>query len=324
MRDTLSRSLRKLQKNKKRRRRLVSVLLVLSLLVAADVFWTLRRPGVTLAGDAACGKEEHTHSELCRAGPQPCEKQEHIHSVECYSDDHADAETSKDWMQMFSQSATGDLPGDLVSVAVSQIGYRESTRNFRMDTDGSRRGYTRYGAWYGVPYNDWSSTFVSFCLHWAGAEPEQTPYNIGANSMAMHWSNQGLLAEPKNYMPLPGDLVFFADNTVAVVTAVNEEDVTLVQGDVDGAVVQRTVSVSDPGISGWGMTPRGESGQDSAETTPAEPTEAPDSGENSGYLLPETGGPGIFLYLLWGSVLIGIPFVFACSQLRRQEGRHRR
>ena len=324
MRDTLHRSLQKLQKSKKRRRRLISVILVLSLLVAADVFWTLRRPGVTLAGDAACGKEEHSHSEQCRAGPQSCEKEVHVHSLECYSDDSADTETAKDWVTMFAKSKTGDLAADLAAIAQTQIGYAESARNFRVSEDGSRRGYTRYGAWYGVPYNDWSATFVSFCLHWAGAKPEETPFNIGANSMAMLWSNRGLLAEPADYSPRPGDLAFFADNAVAVVTAVSDDAVTLVQGDVDGAVVQRTVSVSDPGISGWGMTPRGESGQDSAETTPAEPTEAPDSGENSGYLLPETGGPGIFLYLLWGSVLIGIPFVFACSHLRRQEGRHRR
>ena len=60
---------------------------------------------------------------------------------------------------------TGDQRKDIVGVALTQVGYTESVRNFEVDDTGIRHGYTRYGDWYGVPYSDWSATFVSFCLH---------------------------------------------------------------------------------------------------------------------------------------------------------------
>ena len=33
-----------------------------------------------------------------------------------------------------------------------------------------RRGYNRYGAWYGQPYGPWDAKFIAFCLHYAGVE----------------------------------------------------------------------------------------------------------------------------------------------------------
>ena len=59
---------------------------------------------------------------------------------------------------------TGDMRKDLIGVALTQVGYTESERNFTVDDEGNRHGYSRYGAWYGVPYADWSAIFVSFCL----------------------------------------------------------------------------------------------------------------------------------------------------------------
>ena len=55
MRDTLGESLKKLKRTKHRRRRWAVFLLALSLVVTLDVFWVLRRPGLTMAGDASCG-----------------------------------------------------------------------------------------------------------------------------------------------------------------------------------------------------------------------------------------------------------------------------
>ena len=47
---------------------------------------------------------------------------------------------------------------------------KDETDSFLAYREGVRRGYTRYGAWYGMPYSDWSAMFVSFCLHYAGVE----------------------------------------------------------------------------------------------------------------------------------------------------------
>lgn len=72
MRDILGECLRKLRKIKIRKTRLIAILLVLSLIVTLDVFWSLRQTGLTLAGDADCGIVEHTHDFKCQNGETPC------------------------------------------------------------------------------------------------------------------------------------------------------------------------------------------------------------------------------------------------------------
>lgn len=332
MRDTLSESLKNLKINKTRHLRATAVMLILSLIVTTDVFWTLRQTGITMAGDATCGIEEHTHDEeciektlvcalseeghthtddcyttqlidthteailtcdltdeahehtddcyttqdiesygepvlICELSEEPhthtddcyeikyiCGKEEHTHSLECYSDENADVETPLDWQGMFAGYCTGNLSKDLVTVAESQIGYTESERNFQIDDDGNRHGYTRYGAWYGAPYSDWSAIFVSFCLNYAGSNSSETPFNIGANAMASAWEGIGKYAAAADHTPQSGDLVFFSDNTVGIVTEVYGYTIHVVKGDVDNAVATLELLMTDASVVGWGLT----------------------------------------------------------------------
>ena len=86
MRDTLGESLRKLKWARIRKKRMSGILVLLSLVVALDVFWTLRQPGLTLAGDAACGLTEHTHGDGCGTQICICDRPEeaHVHDASCY------------------------------------------------------------------------------------------------------------------------------------------------------------------------------------------------------------------------------------------------
>ena len=255
MRDILGESLRKLRKIRVRKTRMIAILLVLSLVVSMDVFWWLRQPGLTLAGDADCGITEHTHDAGCRNGEKPCELVEHIHDISCYSDDTADVETQLDWQKMFEDYPyTGDLRSDLAGIAKTQAGYTESKRNFHVGSDGIRRGYNRYGAWYGTPYTDWSAIFVSYCLHYAGADPRVTPGNTGANSMAAAWKRLGKYASVGAYTPAAGDLVFFKNNTVGIVTETHTSAFSFIRGDTDGTVQGDAITLADPSIAGWGIT----------------------------------------------------------------------
>ena len=255
MRDILGESLRKLRKIRVRKTRMIAILLVLSLVVSMDVFWWLRQPGLTLAGDADCGITEHTHDAGCRNGENPCELVEHIHDISCYSDDTADVETQLDWQKMFEDYPyTGDLRSDLAGIAKTQAGYTESKRNFHVGSDGIRRGYNRYGAWYGTPYTDWSAIFVSYCLHYAGADPRVTPGNTGANSMAAAWKRLGKYASVGAYTPAAGDLVFFKNNTVGIVTETHTSAFSFIRGDTDGTVQGEAITLADPSIAGWGIT----------------------------------------------------------------------
>ena len=255
MQDILAESLRRLKQNRARRIRMSAILLVLSLFVSLDVFWVLRQPGLTLAGDADCAITEHTHDETCQTAETPCELVEHIHTIACYADETADVETQLDWQNMFADYPyTENLRENLVGIAKTQVGYAESTQNFQADSNNNLHGYTRYGSWYGAPYNDWSAMFVSFCLHYAGADPKEFPGNTGAASMAETWKTLGKYTEAGTYDASPGDLVFFTDNTVGIVSEVQSSTICVIRGDVNDAVCADIFPQTDPSIAGWGCT----------------------------------------------------------------------
>ena len=246
----------------------------------------------------------HIHDDSCYMRQLHCQKQEHIHSVECYSDDTADVETLLDWQNMFAAYPyTGDLRQDLIGIAKTQVGYTESTLNYEVGQDGIRHGYTRYGAWYGTPYRDWSAAFVSFCLNYAGADPEQTPGNIGANAMAEFWKNLDRFAPPGEYVPSAGDLVFFEDNTVGIVSDVQSTTFYAIRGDVDDAVRTEAILLNDASIAGWGIT---ETFSEEPATDPTEestPDPVEETTENAVTeltwedLLDVSNGPVFFIFV---------------------------
>ena len=216
-----------------------------------------------------CGKEPHTHGEDCRdeQGELTCTLEEHTHSLACYADPGADVETAEIWEQTFGDvTLTGDWRLDTLAIARSQLGYAESTKNYVVAEDGQTlMGYTRYGAWQGDPYGHWNAMFVSFCLHYGGAENVPTDTDCGS------WP--GALADgflpAQSHQAAPGDLVFFdrdGDGTadrvaiVAEVTAGEEaapSGFTAIEGDVDHAVQQCSYAVEDPTILGYGSLPQG-------------------------------------------------------------------
>ncbi len=300
MRDILGESLKKLQWRKKRRKYISWIVPVLSFIVMLDVFWMMRMPALTQAGDATCGIVEHTHDEACYAQDPICSLEEHIHSISCYADETADVETKLDWQTMFAGFPyTGDLRQDLAGIAQTQVGYTESQRNFQVDENGLRRGYTRYGAWYGSPYSDWSAMFVSFCLHYAGADPQEYPGNIGAASMAAGWRDLGKFAAPGDYVPRTGELVFFDNNTVGIVSAVENTTFYVIRGDADNGVCRELLYMTDGSITGWGITNNEEP---PAETQPPDATEpAPEVPD----LLDISQGPAVFIFA--GSKTEAIP-----------------
>lgn len=76
-----------LHKNSVKRRRMISLLLVLSLFVSSGVLWELRDIGITMVNEPICGVEEHTHTDECYEDVLVCgleENEEHTHGPECY------------------------------------------------------------------------------------------------------------------------------------------------------------------------------------------------------------------------------------------------
>ncbi len=250
----------------------------LSLAVIIGVFWWLKLVGITMAGDAFCGIPEHRHSqqctqERCICGLEEdadhvhtdacyeiaysCGLQEHIHTASCYSDTRADVENAVAWEKtLASVQQTADFGANLLSVAQSQLGYAESTRNFQVGDDGVRRGYTRYGDWYGNPYGDWSGMFVGFCLHYAGVSHEDLPYYAGVETMRLNWQELGVYAAAQECSWQIGDVVFLDHNgdgradTAAILAQVGNGTVTLIAGDYEDKVGVLTLPMQDPSILG--------------------------------------------------------------------------
>ena len=210
-----------------------------------------------------CGKEPHTHGEDCRdeQGELTCTLEEHTHSLACYADPGADVETAEIWEQTFGNvTLTGDWRLDTLAIARSQLGYAESTRNYAVAEDGQTlMGYTRYGAWKGDPYGDWNALFAAFCLHYGGAENIPTDKDCGSWAAAL----ADAFLPAQSHEAAPGELVFFdrdGDGTadwVAIVVGVTAGEegapsgITVIAGDADDAVQQRSYALEDPTILGY-------------------------------------------------------------------------
>ena len=59
---------------------------LLSFLVIIGVFWGLKLTGITMAGEAFCGMDEHVHTEECQKQTLICTLEEtpgHVHTDDC-------------------------------------------------------------------------------------------------------------------------------------------------------------------------------------------------------------------------------------------------
>ena len=207
--------------------------------------------------------DEHTHGADCYIGTMSCEQEEHVHTLECYSDPDADLEDASYWESMLP-GLTGNLAEDLVAVAESQLGYTESTRNYIVEGVDDIKGYTRYGAWYGIPYDDWSAMFVSFCLHYANANG--MPLESSCSNWVYQLQSAGMYAAAADHTPKAGDLVFFdwngdggADHVGIVSRYFPEENgaarLQCIEGDRKNTVCETEYNQTDPDILGYGVLP---------------------------------------------------------------------
>lgn len=296
---------------RERRRQVIAILTVFSVMVAVIVFWWLKLTGVTVTGEAFCSFTEHTHNSSCyeytlictdeseehehtadcMEQTLICEKDEHVHTSECYSNPEADKETAEDWESSFEKSElTASAKNNILYIASTQVGYTESTLNYETDENGVQHGYSRYGEWYGNPYGDWSAMFVSFCLNYADVEDSDLLQNSGAEAMRLQWTEEGLFEEAAFHTPEKGELVFLdtdADlsaDTVGIVKDYTDGVVTAIFGDWENAVSE--VALTDVSlILGFGLT---ESLTVTLQEIPEETTEAVLEEETTETEAPET------------------------------------
>ena len=203
-------------------------------------------------------KSTHIHTDACYELVYSCGFEEHIHEIACYSDPAADVETAEVWEATLPK-LNGKIGEDILLIAQSQLGYRESELNFILsDDDNGKVGITRYGQWYGNPYGDWANMFTSFCLRYAGFS--DSLINSGGEVMQRSWEAADRFRSVGSYLPTAGDIVFLDKNkngtveTTAVVVSCTDGVLTVIEGDVDNEVVKNTYPAMDSVVVGYGIS----------------------------------------------------------------------
>lgn len=204
----------------------------------------------TLVCDKEEGAQEHKHSSKCFLSTEPlCGKEVHTHSRECESNKGL-KETKEDWEHSIPAKLKDTAAERMVQIALSQKDYKEVKENFELDEEGHEQYYTRYGEWYGRPYEDWNVMFVSFVLRYAGIKNEQIPYGHDWNEWIEDLTKKQLFAD-EGYLPKDGDLIFIKDkedenvpdkeirNYAGIVTDI--ENRKIVVGDLNGQVKEITL-----------------------------------------------------------------------------------
>ncbi len=109
---------------------------------------------------------------------------------------------------------TGNSRVDIVNIALSQVGYRES--NSRHELSGEVKGgsnFTEYGSWYGF-YAAWCGMFVAWCANTAGVDTDVVPQYGLADAMTNFFRSRKQAYSRREvaagkYTPEPGDIISF-------------------------------------------------------------------------------------------------------------------
>lgn len=176
----------------------------------------------------------HHHTDACYTEELVCTLPEHHHTVECLADEQVDVETPEEWQAAANVTLNGSWPEDLVAVAKSQLGYQESEKNFKLDTEDQAtvRGYSRYGAWYGNPYGEWDVMFLSYCLQFAGVPQSAVPQRAGVLALRSDLQGSDILKDAGSSAAKPGDIVLYQTTTTETVALETQYGIAVL--DLDG------------------------------------------------------------------------------------------
>lgn len=122
---------------------------------------------------------------------------------------------------------TGNQRKDILGVAVTQLGYQEGP--YGKEENGND---TKYGDWYGYPYNEWCAMFVSWCARQADISTQilRNSARVGTDSDHFNIS----CYSGKEYTPQPGDLYMKPDYShVGLVYEVRGDMVITIEGNVN-------------------------------------------------------------------------------------------
>ena len=188
---------------------------------------------------------------------------------------------------------SGDYRADLVNVALSQVGYHEgdSLADYAGGNALGKENYIEYSsAFFGVN-GQWCAMFISWCARQAGI-PKYVLNNAaraaadGAGGNGQYYFHIAT-RKPKDYKPLPGDLVFFSHNGyssshVGIVAEVTEDGIRTVEGNSNNAVRINEYDFDSPVIYRYGIYSYAALGAEIAPIPTTQLIFASDTGEEHG------------------------------------------
>ncbi|MBM6816851.1 fibro-slime domain-containing protein [Olsenella uli] len=203
-----------------------------------------------------------------------------------------EATTESSATASWESSLPKDIPSRwndaVVAVAQSQVGYAEESAPAVADAQANEEPtfFSRYGEWAGEPSAEWNTLFASFCLENAGVEGMPQDADAQAWAEKLQQSDPSLYVAAADHAPEPGDLVFFRSDEgekneaarVGIVSEVTEAtdeapaQMKVVEGDVDGAVVETAYDLDDESILGYGLLPEQPADDVTAEGADADDT----------------------------------------------------
>ncbi len=271
MQDKLQSKIEYFEKDRAKKKRKRMKYLILALIAALCTTYLLILPAIAHNNKAYCGIEDHEHV------------------LECFSNPDADVETVDDWKATFDQVAfTGDWAKDLVSIAETQLGYKESADNYIVLEDGETTlGYTRYGQWYGMPYGEWSGMFSAFCLNYAGVDG--VTYDQDCSVWQSAAKAEDIYRAKGEYEPKVGDLAFLdkdgdlrADSIGIIREYITSEDgsssINVIEGDLEDRVGESAYDIASDVVVGFIELP-----ENPNPTEPKEEEEFVDKTEGTTY-----------------------------------------
>ena len=130
--------------------------------------------------------------------------------------------------------------GDIVDVAISQLGYKESN------------GSTKYGAWMNMSAASWCHLFASWCANEAGCAA-YAPKTASCATGEQWFKNKKRWGAKGSYTPVRNDFIYFRNGGhVGVVEYVNGNKVHSIDGNYSDSVKRVTYNLSDSDIDGYG------------------------------------------------------------------------
>ena len=182
--------------------------------------------------------------------------------------------TSYYYQAMTELQLTGDQRYDVMTIALSHVGYHTGDSDDEMDGRNilGWNSFVEFNRIFGKVDNNqgngvsygyyWCTCFVVWCMRQAGVTSSVIPTVCACRNILSHLNGKGLYAtRASGYIPKCGDLVFFRNANssnvthVGFVLGVKGNTLYTVEGNANDHVTTRTHALNDTYIEGYGKVP---------------------------------------------------------------------